>query len=341
MSTDDVPPVAVPAPLTMAVATQALSDVGYTADGSGVAFLKLDVASKALTDLAGVELPHVRYVVADGNPLKVLRGAAFAGFKSLVTASLAGCGINQLDDFAETAPHLANLDLSRNELVNLRSTAPPKKPAPPPTDAAADGDGGDADSGVAADDDAAAAAAAAAAAGPAGTEFTFSAPGLRVLLLNHNKLITLEGFNGPSFSRLVRLELASNGLLTLAMDEPCPALRELILSHNALTSLAGIDKFPRLRLLDLDGNGITSLAPLLEVVKGWPAADGGDAADGKPGAGPTEAEEDADADSRPLCALRVLSLRTTALPDSAWGELDGLAALPRLRVSATVARCAR
>jgi len=332
MSADDGAVAAAPSPLSLALATKQLSDVGYTADGSGVAFLKLDVAGKSLTDLAGVELPHVRFVVADGNPLKRLQAASLAGFKSLVTLSAAGCSINQLDDFTEAAPHLVNLDLSRNELVNLRSTAPPKKPAPPPA-AAGDGDSADADAGVAADDDAAAGGGAAGssdAAGPVGTEFTFAAPALRVLLLNHNKLITLEGLNGPSFSRLVRLELASNGLLSLAMDEPAPALRELILCHNALTSLAGLDKFPRLRLLDVDGNGITSLAPLLDVIKAWPAGD--DAASSSKAGSPSDAEEDADAELRPLCALRVLSLRTTALPDTAWGQLDGLASLPRLRV---------
>jgi hypothetical protein len=90
------------AELTADQVPQYLSQAGSTLDGSGVAYLRLNVAGKGVSmfGTALSHLQHVRVVNANGNGLKSLAAPAFSGCRSLVTLSLAHNRIRRLDDLS-------------------------------------------------------------------------------------------------------------------------------------------------------------------------------------------------------------------------------------------------
>ena len=91
------------AELTPEQVVQGLSQAGSTLDGTGVAYLKLNLAAKGLTSFGAAlnHLQHVRAINAAGNGLRALAAPAVSGCRSLVTLSLAHNRVRRLDDLSQ------------------------------------------------------------------------------------------------------------------------------------------------------------------------------------------------------------------------------------------------
>ena len=91
------------AELTSDQVSQCLSQAGTTLDGTGVAYLKLNLAAKGLSGLGSAlqHLQHIRVVNAAGNALKAVSATSLSGCRSLVTLSLAHNRIRRLDDLSQ------------------------------------------------------------------------------------------------------------------------------------------------------------------------------------------------------------------------------------------------
>ena len=96
--------------------TQCLSQAGTTLDGTGVAYLKLNLAAKGVSGFGTAlnHLQHVRVINAAGNGLKAITASSVSGCRSLVTLSLAHNRIRRLDDLSQ----LRNLQVSSCMIQN-------------------------------------------------------------------------------------------------------------------------------------------------------------------------------------------------------------------------------